>query len=157
MRAGRIKISTREFEVVDHPIPEPSLGQVRLQVKAAGVCLSDVHLLDSTLSPGYLEGDEVTIGHEVSGIIDVLGIFYDATLEFSATKYATISIVLPVFYNLKHKLKFHSTDSSFKKFLKSILNSSLNFYFDQYVKCNLDHYVAATFLDNRKKMFSILE
>ena len=63
MRAGRIKISTREFEVVDHPIPEPSLGQVRLQVKAAGVCLSDVHLLDSTLSPGYLEGDEVTIGH----------------------------------------------------------------------------------------------
>ena len=73
MRAGRIKISTREFEVVDHPIPEPSLGQVRLQVKAAGVCLSDVHLLDSTLSPGYLEGDEVTIGHEVSGIIDSLG------------------------------------------------------------------------------------
>ena len=65
-------------------------------------------------------------------IIDVLGIFYDETLEFSATKYATISIVLPVFYNLKYKLKFHSTDSSFKKFLKSILNSSLNFYFDQY-------------------------
>ena len=73
MRAGRIKISTREFEVVDHPTPQPAAGQVRLQVKAAGVCLSDVHLLDSTLSPGYLEGDEVTIGHEVSGIIDALG------------------------------------------------------------------------------------
>ena len=73
MRAGRIKISTREFKVVDHPIPIASHGQVRIEVKAAGVCLSDVHLLDSTLSPGYLEGDEVTMGHEVAGLIDQLG------------------------------------------------------------------------------------
>ena len=73
MRAGRIKISTREFKVVDHPIPIAACGQVRIEVKAAGVCLSDVHLLDSTLSPGYLEGDEVTMGHEVAGVIDQLG------------------------------------------------------------------------------------
>lgn len=73
MRAGRIRISTREFKVVDHPIPIASHGQVRIKVKAAGVCLSDVHLLDSTLSPGFLEGDEVTMGHEVAGVIDQLG------------------------------------------------------------------------------------
>ena len=73
MRAGRIKISTREFNVVDFPIPHPGPGQVRIQVKAAGVCLSDVHLLDSTLSPGYLEGDEVTMGHEVAGVVESLG------------------------------------------------------------------------------------
>ena len=73
MRAGRIKISTREFKVVDFPIPDPSPGQVRIQVKAAGVCLSDVHLIDSTLSPGYLEGDDVTMGHEVAGSIESLG------------------------------------------------------------------------------------
>ena len=73
MRAGRIKISTREFKVVDFPIPHPGPGQVRIQVKAAGVCLSDVHLIDSTLSPGYLEGDEVTMGHEVAGVIEYLG------------------------------------------------------------------------------------
>lgn len=73
MRAGRIKISTREFKVVDHPVPDPSPLQVRIKVKACGVCLSDVHLLDSTLSPGYLEVDEVTMGHEVAGVIDGLG------------------------------------------------------------------------------------
>lgn len=73
MRAGRIKISTREFKVVDFPIPHPGRGQVRVQVKAAGVCLSDVHLIDSTLSPGYLDGDEVTMGHEVAGVIEFLG------------------------------------------------------------------------------------
>ena len=73
MRAGRITISTRKFEVVDHPIPEAGHGRVRVAVKAAGVCLSDVHLLDSTLSPGYLEGDVVTMGHEVAGVIDQIG------------------------------------------------------------------------------------
>lgn len=73
MRAGRIKISTREFKVVDFPISHPGPRQVRIQVKAAGVCLSDVHLIDSTLSPGYLEGDEVTMGHEVAGVIESLG------------------------------------------------------------------------------------
>ena len=73
MRAGRIKISTREFKVVDHPVPDPGPLQVRIKVKAAGVCLSDVHLLDSTLSPGYLKVDDVTMGHEVAGVIDGLG------------------------------------------------------------------------------------
>jgi D-arabinose 1-dehydrogenase-like Zn-dependent alcohol dehydrogenase len=73
MRAGRIKISTREFQIVDFPIPLPGPQQVRIKVEAAGVCLSDVHLLDSTLSPGYLEGDEVTMGHEVAGVIESLG------------------------------------------------------------------------------------
>ncbi len=73
MRAGRIKISTREFQVLDFPIPLPDPQQVRIKVEAAGVCLSDVHLLDSTLSPGYLEGDEVTMGHEVAGVIESLG------------------------------------------------------------------------------------
>lgn len=73
MRAGRIKISTREFKIVDFPIPLPGPQQVRIKVEAAGVCLSDVHLLDSTLSPGYLEGDEVTMGHEVAGVIESLG------------------------------------------------------------------------------------
>lgn len=73
MRAGRITISTRHFEVVEHPIPEAGYGHVRVAVKAAGVCLSDVHLLDSTLSPGYLEGDVVTMGHEVAGVVDQIG------------------------------------------------------------------------------------
>ena len=73
MRAGRITISTRHFEVVEHPIPEAGYGHVRVAVKAAGVCLSDVHLLDSTLSPGYLDGDVVTMGHEVAGVVDQIG------------------------------------------------------------------------------------
>ena len=73
MRAGRITVSTRVFEVVDVPTPEAGAGQVRIKVAAAGVCLSDVHFLEGILSPGYLVGDCVTLGHEVSGVIDQIG------------------------------------------------------------------------------------
>ena len=73
MKAGRITVSTRHFEVKDVPTPEAGEGQVRIKVKAAGVCLSDVHFLDGTLKPGYLQGDEVSLGHEVAGIVDQLG------------------------------------------------------------------------------------
>jgi len=73
MKAGRITVSTRKFEVREVPTPEAGSGQVRLKVGAAGVCLSDVHFLDGTLSPGHLGGDEVTLGHEVAGTVDQVG------------------------------------------------------------------------------------
>lgn len=73
MRAGRITISTRTFNIVDIAMPEPAFNCVRIKVRAAGVCLSDVHLLEGTLTPGFLQGDVVTIGHEVAGTIDKLG------------------------------------------------------------------------------------
>ena len=73
MKAGRISIATRKFQVKNVPTPDAGAGQVRIKVGAAGVCLSDVHLLDGTLSPGYLKGDEVTLGHEVAGTIDQIG------------------------------------------------------------------------------------
>jgi len=73
MKAGRITVATRKFEVKDVPTPSAAKGQVRIKVGAAGVCLSDVHFLDGTLKPGYLQGDEVTLGHEVAGTIDQVG------------------------------------------------------------------------------------
>ena len=73
MKAGRITISTRRFEVKEVATPDANDGQVRIKVGAAGVCLSDVHFLDGTLKPGYLKSDEVTIGHEVAGTIDQVG------------------------------------------------------------------------------------
>ena len=73
MRAGRITISTRQFEVVDVPTLVAAAGQVRIKVAAAGVCLSDVHLLEGILSPGFLSGDHVTLGHEVAGVVDQVG------------------------------------------------------------------------------------
>lgn len=73
MLAARLYLPTRELRLAQVPVPLPSPGQVRIKVAAAGVCLSDLHLIDGTLTPVYLRGEEVTLGHEVAGVIDALG------------------------------------------------------------------------------------
>ncbi|MEU4407403.1 alcohol dehydrogenase catalytic domain-containing protein [Streptosporangium sp. NPDC023963] len=73
MLAARLHIPSREVRMEKVPVPEPGPGQVRVEVRAAGVCLSDVHLADGTLPPKLLKGDVVTLGHEVAGVVDVLG------------------------------------------------------------------------------------
>jgi threonine dehydrogenase-like Zn-dependent dehydrogenase len=73
MLAGRLHVTDRALRLETVPVPEPARGQVRIRVAAAGVCLSDVHLIDGTLTPLYLPDDVVTLGHEVAGVIDALG------------------------------------------------------------------------------------
>lgn len=73
MRAARLNVRTGTLEVGDVPRPVPGRGQVLVRVRAAGVCLSDVHLIDGSLRPLLLEGDVVTLGHEVSGVVEELG------------------------------------------------------------------------------------
>jgi D-arabinose 1-dehydrogenase-like Zn-dependent alcohol dehydrogenase len=46
---------------------------VLVEVAAAGICLSDVHLIEGQLSPLFLAGDQVTLGHEVAGTVAELG------------------------------------------------------------------------------------
>jgi D-arabinose 1-dehydrogenase-like Zn-dependent alcohol dehydrogenase len=73
MLAGRMNFASQTFAVKEVPIPTPGPGEVRVKVRAAGVCLSDVHLIDGTLRPLLLPGDEVTLGHEVAGEVELLG------------------------------------------------------------------------------------
>ncbi|GAA2435445.1 zinc-binding dehydrogenase [Streptomyces macrosporus] len=69
MLAGRLNVKTRTFSVEEVPTPRPGPDEVLVKVEAAGVCLSDAHLIDGTLTPLYLPGDTVTLGHEVSGVV----------------------------------------------------------------------------------------
>ena len=71
--AARLNPTTHTLSVDDVPVPEPGPGEVRIQVEAAGVCLSDVHLVEGSLRPLYLQQDAVTLGHEVSGTVHALG------------------------------------------------------------------------------------
>ncbi|MEU8148841.1 zinc-binding dehydrogenase [Nonomuraea sp. NPDC048901] len=74
MLAGRFHLDNGKFLVEEAAVPVPGPGEVLIEVKAAGVCLSDLHLLDGTLVPLYPNArDAVTIGHEVSGVIHALG------------------------------------------------------------------------------------
>ena len=74
MLAGRLHLDTRKFVVEEIPVPVPGPGEVLVEVKAAGVCLSDLHLIDGSISPPHPDPSGVlTLGHEISGVIDRLG------------------------------------------------------------------------------------
>ncbi|MGY1705184.1 zinc-binding dehydrogenase [Geodermatophilus sp. SYSU D00697] len=73
MLAGRLDVRTRDFAVKEVPRPVPGPGEVLIQVAAAGICLSDVHLVEGQLSPLFPAGEEVTLGHEVAGTVAELG------------------------------------------------------------------------------------
>ncbi|WKD57008.1 Sorbitol dehydrogenase [Corynebacterium capitovis DSM 44611] len=75
MMAARMHIGDegRELKIDQVPIPEPGNGEVLVKVMAAGVCLSDVHLLDGSLTAPHLDDDVVTLGHETAGVVEKLG------------------------------------------------------------------------------------
>ncbi|GAB2925409.1 zinc-binding dehydrogenase [Streptomyces heilongjiangensis] len=78
MLAGRLHLDTRNFSVEEVPVPTPGPGEVLVEMRAAGVCLSDVHLIDGTLTPAtptekVARSQRVTLGHEVAGVVHALG------------------------------------------------------------------------------------
>jgi D-arabinose 1-dehydrogenase-like Zn-dependent alcohol dehydrogenase len=70
MKVAQVGKAGAEFEIVEREIPTPAAGQVRIRVRACGVCHSDV-LTKEGLWPG-LQFPRVP-GHEVAGVIDALG------------------------------------------------------------------------------------
>ena len=70
MRAARFDQARRELAVTDVAVPVPGRGEVLVRVRACGICLSDVHLLDGSL-PGSLP--VLTPGHEAAGEVAALG------------------------------------------------------------------------------------
>jgi propanol-preferring alcohol dehydrogenase len=68
MRALRLTAWGRPPELVEVPVPRPSAGQVLLRVGAAGLCHSDLHVMDSP--PGRMPYElPFTLGHEVVGTV----------------------------------------------------------------------------------------
>src|ERR1700757_5269866 len=70
MKAAQVPNPGAEFEIVDRQIPQPDVGQVRIKVKACGICHSDV-LVKEGLFPG-IQYPRVP-GHEVAGVVDEVG------------------------------------------------------------------------------------
>ncbi len=69
MKALKWSKEKRNVELTDAALPD-TLGKndVRVKVKFAGVCGSDFHMMKG----GHLK-DKLTLGHEISGVIDQMG------------------------------------------------------------------------------------
>jgi propanol-preferring alcohol dehydrogenase len=66
MRAARIfEDLTLRLEDVPEPVPGP--GQVLVRIHAAGVCGTDLHILDGMIKP---DPYPMTLGHEAAGVVE---------------------------------------------------------------------------------------
>ncbi len=57
------------IEVKEVPVPHPGAGEIRVAVRAAGICGTDLHIEDDE----FPTAPPVVLGHEVSGIVDEIG------------------------------------------------------------------------------------
>ncbi len=71
MRAARFARASRQLTVQDVPVPQPGPGEALVRVEAAGICASDLHMIDGTMPDFPLEN--ITPGHEVAGTIEQVG------------------------------------------------------------------------------------
>jgi propanol-preferring alcohol dehydrogenase len=67
MRAMVLTGQRRPLELRDLPVPDPGPGQVRLRVKACGVCRTDLHVVDGDLPHPKLP---LVPGHQIVGETD---------------------------------------------------------------------------------------
>ena len=58
------------LEPVRRPDPAPGPGEVRLRVKACGVCRTDLHVVDDELGGGPMP---IVPGHEIVGVVEAVG------------------------------------------------------------------------------------
>ncbi|MCC6394047.1 MAG: alcohol dehydrogenase catalytic domain-containing protein, partial [Bryobacterales bacterium] len=66
----RQPIDRSPLMIEDVPLPEPRTGQVRIRVRACGICRTDLHVIEGELPERKLP---LIPGHQVVGIVDTRG------------------------------------------------------------------------------------
>lgn len=70
MNAMLLDAPRTKLRPADLPTSQPAHGQVRLKVRACGVCRTDLHVVDGELTQPKLP---LVPGHEIVGVVDALG------------------------------------------------------------------------------------
>jgi len=71
VRAVRFYPQTRELRLEDVRLREPRADEVLVRVVGAGVCRSDLHIVDGELA--HFVKEPVTLGHEIAGAVEAFG------------------------------------------------------------------------------------
>lgn len=65
------RIEERPLELVeDYPTPHPGPRQVRIKIRATGICRTDLHIAEGDLP---LHKSPVILGHQIAGVVDEVG------------------------------------------------------------------------------------
>ena len=69
MKAARIH-EDLTLRLDDIDTPAPGRGEVLVRIQAAGVCGTDLHILDGMIKP---DPYPMTLGHEAAGVVEAVG------------------------------------------------------------------------------------
>ncbi|MDQ6522921.1 zinc-binding dehydrogenase [Nocardioides sp. LHD-245] len=70
MRAVRLSEHGRDPVLARVPVPPVGRGDVRVAMRACGICGSDLHIIEGSTVPAHLP---ITLGHEASGVVEAVG------------------------------------------------------------------------------------
>jgi L-iditol 2-dehydrogenase len=68
-----VMYGTHDVRVEDKPVPEPGAKEVLVEIKAVGVCGSDVHYYEEGRIGSFVVEEPLILGHEAMGTIVGLG------------------------------------------------------------------------------------
>jgi propanol-preferring alcohol dehydrogenase len=73
MKAWLFTGAHQPFQLIERETPQPGPGEVVLQVRASGLCHSDVGRMDGTLTSFMPRKPPIILGHEVAGVVTEIG------------------------------------------------------------------------------------
>jgi alcohol dehydrogenase, propanol-preferring len=73
MKAWLFTGAHRPLELIERADPRPGRGEVALEVRASGLCHSDVGRMDGTLTPFMPKPPPIILGHEIAAVVSEVG------------------------------------------------------------------------------------
>jgi propanol-preferring alcohol dehydrogenase len=59
------------LSLVEAPVPMPRANEIRLQIRACGICHTDLHVVEGELPP---QKQSIIPGHQIVGIVEAIGL-----------------------------------------------------------------------------------
>jgi len=87
MRAAVFHGGSRPVSIVDVGLREPGPGEVRVAIRAAGLCHSDLSVIDGTIP----YPTPVVLGHEGAGVVEAVGPGVQSVKEGDAVVLSTLA------------------------------------------------------------------
>lgn len=91
MKAARLHEYGKSLVLEDVPVPDIQPDEILVQVKAAGMCRSDVQLIDGYFRKYADIPTPITLGHEITGVVHKIGTVVPKAANFNEGDHVVVA------------------------------------------------------------------